>query len=152
MKCRDLTPFWGRAEVERALAVCNGVVLWGNCFTAHITLCPADLNTLLGHYGAVRSATTNTLHIVVFWVMKPCILVGEYRRFGGDVRLYLQAVYSFETGTPAYQDWYQLSPAEVNTTLMKWWSLRGEMIPRTLSAVACLLVGSPLTDRSTVMT
>lgn len=108
VKCRDLTPFWGRAEVERALAVCNGAVLWGNCSTAHIMLCPADLNMLLENYGAVWSDTTNTLHSVVFWVMTPCIVVGEYRSFVEAVGLYLQAVCSFETVTPAYQDYHTL--------------------------------------------
>lgn len=102
VKCLDLTPFWGRAEVERTLAVCNGAVLWGNCSTAHIMLCPADLNMLLEHYGAVWSATTNTLYSVVFWVMTPCVLVGKYQGFG-DVWLYLQAVCSFEHVTSAYQ-------------------------------------------------
>lgn len=104
VKCRGLTPFWGRAEVERALAVCNGAVLWGNCSTAHIMLCPADLNMLPENYRAVWSDTTNTLHSVVFWVMTPCIVVGEYRSLGGAVGLYLQELCSFKPVIPAYQD------------------------------------------------
>jgi len=40
--------------------------------------------------------------------MTPCIVVGEYRRLGGAVGLYFQALCSFEPVTPAYRDYRTL--------------------------------------------
>jgi hypothetical protein len=47
---------------------------------------------------------------------------------------------------------YVYNPAEDIPTLALWWGLRGQMILRAMPAVALLLAGSPLPDRSKVMT
>jgi hypothetical protein len=35
--------------------------------------------------------TTTKMLIVVFWVVTPCSIVGDYRRFGGKYLLHLQS-------------------------------------------------------------
>jgi hypothetical protein len=47
---------------------------------------------------------------------------------------------------------YLPPPPETIPTLSLWWSLCGQMILRAMSAVALLLVGPPMPDRSKVMT
>jgi hypothetical protein len=57
------------------------------------------------------------------------------------------------TGIKKYLDVLSINcPPEGVSTLMLWEGLSGQIIPRAMPAVALLLVGPPLPDRSKVMT